>query len=117
MQQEDQKEDPSEKLSGTYEEMYSNWRNKVEEAAVNNDVFSAFMNMCSLQKMFSDILSKVSIGSYNIMEEYDPDCLDENIRTFDKYLEQYEEEYKNAGIPVKRFSDIDEFVVHYLEQK
>lgn len=86
IRQKNQKEDPSEKLSGTYEEMYSNWRNKVEEAADNNDVFSSFMNMCNLHDMFSDILSEVNIGSYNIMEEYNADCLEDNIRIFDKYL-------------------------------
>lgn len=117
IRQEKQKEDPSEKLSGTYEEMYSNWRNKVEEAADNHDVFSSFMNMCNLHYMFSDILSEVNIGTYNIMEKYNPDCLEDNIRIYDKYLEKYEEVYKKAGITVKRFSDVDEFVADYLENE
>lgn len=116
MQQENQKEKPSEKLSGTYEEMYSNWRNKVEEAADNDDVFSSFMNMCSLQNMFSDILSEFNIGSYDIMGEYHPDCLQDNIRIYDKYLQKYEEIYKQAGISVKRFANVDEFVADYLEK-
>lgn len=109
------KEDPSETLSGTYEEMYSNWRNKVEEAAVHNDVFASFMNMCSLHCMFSDISSEVNIGTYNIMEEYNPDCLEENIRIYDRYLGKYEEVYKKAGITVKRFPNVDEFVEDYLD--
>ena len=117
IRQKNQKEDSSEKLSGTYEEMYSNWRNKVEEVADNNDVFSSFMNMCNLHDMFSDILSEVNIGSYNIMEEYTPDCLEDNIRIFDKYLEKYEEEYNKAGITVKRFPNVDEFVADYLDNK
>ena len=97
-----------------FEEMYSNWRNKVEEAAVHNDVFASFMNMCSLHCMFSDISSEVNTGSYNIMEEYNPDCLEENIRIYDKYLGKYEEVYKKAGITVKRFPNVDEFVEDYL---
>lgn len=98
-----------------FEEMYSNWRNKVEEAAVHNDVFASFMNMCSLHCMFSDISSEVNIGTYNIMEEYNPDCLEENIRIYDKYLGKYEEVCKKAGITVKRFPNVDEFVEDYLD--
>lgn len=115
--QENEKEEPSECISGTYEEMYSNWRNKVEEAAVKNDVLSSFMNMCSLNCMFSDISSEVNIGTYNIMEEYNPDCLEDNIRIYDEYLEKYEEIYKEAGVTVKRFSNIDEFVDSYFENE
>ena len=33
-----EKKEPSKDLCGTYEEMYSNWRNKVEEAAEKNNV-------------------------------------------------------------------------------
>ena len=117
VRQENEKAEPSECISGTYEEMYSNWRNKVEEAAVNNDVFSSFMNMCSLNCMFSDISSEVNIGTCNIMEEYNPDCLEDNIRIYDECLEKYEEIYKKAGVTVKRFSDIDEFVADYLKNE
>ncbi|MBQ8878763.1 MAG: nucleotidyltransferase domain-containing protein [Lachnospiraceae bacterium] len=114
MKQEKQKEAPSEGMSGTYEEMYSNWRNKVEEAANSNNVFASYMNMCSLHYMLSDITSEVEIGIYNIMGEYNPDCLEENVRIYDKYLQKYEEVYQQAGISIKRFSDVDEFVADYL---
>lgn len=117
IRQEKHKEEPSEKLSGTYEEMYSNWRNKVEEAAAHSDVFASFMNMCNLQSMFLEISSEVEIGSYNIMEEYDPDHLEDNIRIYDKYLKQYEEVYQKAGMTVKRFPDVDEFAADYLDDK
>lgn len=114
VRQHNQKEEPSETLSGTYEEMYSNWRNKVEESAKRHDVFSAFMNMCSLQSMFSDISSEVNIGTFNMIESFNPDCLEENVKLFDKQLAQYEEVYKRAGITVKRFSNVDAFVADFL---
>ena len=114
IRQEKRKEEPSEGLSGTYEEMYSNWRNKVEEAAAHKDVFSSFMNMCNFHYMFLDISSEFNIGTYNIMEEYNPDCLENNVRIYDKYLKKYEEVYKKSGITVKRFANVDEFVADYL---
>ncbi len=117
LKQEKDKEEPSESLSGTYEEMYSNWRNKVEEAAKQNNVFASFMNMCNLQYMFSEISSEAAIGTYNIMEEYNPDCLEDNVSLFDTYLQRYETVYKTAGIAIKRFHDVDEFVADFLEKQ
>lgn len=114
LKQEKNKEEPSESLSGTYEEMYSNWRNKVEEAAEQNNVFASFMNMCNFHYMFSEISSEAAIGTYNIMEEYNPDCLEYNVSLFDKYLQKYEAVYKTAGIAIKRFHDVDGFVADYL---
>ena len=114
MRKEGHKADPSETLSGTYEEMFSNWRNKVEEAAHNADAFASFMNMCSLQFMLSEIAESVAIGPFPVMEEYDPDVLEDNTKTFDQYLQKYEQAYTCAGIRVKRFADVDEFVADYL---
>ena len=108
--------EPSEALSGTYEEMYSNWRNKVEEAAKNADVFSSFMNMCSLHFMLSKISEEAAIGSFPVMNEYTPDSLEDNTEIFDKYLQKYEQAYMQAGIHVKRFTNVDEFVANYLCQ-
>lgn len=114
MQNEKHKAKPSEALAGTYEEMYSNWRNKVEEAANNADAYASFMNMCSLQFMLSEIAQSVEIGAYPIMDEYNPDSFEDNTKIFDKYLQKYEDAYRSAGIRVKRFADVDAFVSNYL---
>ena len=110
------KAEPSEALSGTYEEMYSNWRNKVEEAAKNADAFASFMNMCSLQFMLSEISETVAIGPFSVMDEYTPELLEANTEIVDKYLRQYEQSYLQAGIRVRRFANVDEFVASYLGQ-
>lgn len=114
LKQEKDKEEPSESLSGTYEEMYSNWRNKIEEAAKQNNIFTSFMNMCNLHYMFVEISSEVAIGTYSIMEKYNPDCLEKNVSLFDACLQKYEAVYKTAGIAIKRFQGVDEFVADYL---
>ena len=102
-------------ISGSYEEMYSNWRNKVEEAAIVSDTFSTFMNMCSLQCMISEIASEVAIGAYDIMETYDADCLENNIKIYDEFLAEYEKVYEKAGLTVNRFLDVDDFVASYTK--
>lgn len=112
--QEKQKAKPSDELAGTYEEMYSNWWNKVIEAAENNDSFASYVNLCNFQFMLKGIAENVDIGVYNIMDEYSIDSFEDNVRLFDKYLKQYEEVYQSAGLPVKRFADVDEWHADYL---
>ena len=114
--QEKSKAAPSEALRGTYEEMYSNWRNKVEEAAKNNNVFASYMNMCSLQFMLSEIAQDVEIGTFRVMDEYNTERLADNTEIFDRNLQKYEQVYKQAQISVKSFADVDEFVASYLSQ-
>ncbi|MBO5937678.1 MAG: nucleotidyltransferase domain-containing protein [Clostridia bacterium] len=115
--QEKPKADPSAVLTGTYEELYSNWRNKVEQAANKNDVFSSFVNMCCFNYMLSDISAEFNIGDYNIMDEYNPERLTDNVLIYDKYLEEYEKVCNKVGIKIKRFSDVDAFVADYLENQ
>jgi len=102
-------------ISGTYEEICSNWRNKVEEAADNADAYSSFMNMCFLQNMIDDIAQDVDIGSVDLMENYDPDCLRNNVLLYDRFLAGYETVYEKAGIRVNRFADVDQFFKSYTE--
>ena len=105
--------EPTEALAGTYEEMYSNWRNKVEEAARNQDAFSSFMNMGSFAYMLHGIAEETDIGVFDVMNEYNPESLEDNIQVFDANLEKYEQVYRRAGIRVKRFGNVDEFVKDY----
>ena len=63
--------------------------------------------------MLSEIAKEVEIGSFPVMDEYAPDSLEENVILFDKYLEKYEQVYSRAGINVKRYSDVEEFVEKY----
>lgn len=107
---------PSDALAGTYEEMVSNWRNKVEEAAQNKDAFASFVNMCGLHLMLGEISSEVEIGAFDVMGEYRADSLAENVTVFDRHLQSYEEVYRRAGIGVKRFANVDAFVVAYLDE-
>lgn len=117
MHREKPKEEPSSALTGTYEELYSNWRNKVEAASADNDVFSSFVNMCCFQYMLSDISSEFDVGDYNVMEEYNPEKLSDNVLIYDKYLQEYEKACNKAGIKIKRFSDVDAFVAEYLGKR
>ena len=103
-----------ENLAGTYEEMVSNWQNKMGEAAERGDLFSSFMNLASLQLMLDDIAAEVDITERDAMAGFDPRDLGQNAQVFDNVLEAYLEEYRRAGMEPRRFADVDGFLADYL---
>ncbi|MFG6336945.1 MAG: hypothetical protein K1W31_00230 [Lachnospiraceae bacterium] len=59
-------------IGGTYEEMYSNWRNKMYLAASTGNRHLAFMSLISANVMFAEISSEVDIDEYDVLGCYDP---------------------------------------------
>ncbi len=111
------KELPSaENLRGTYEEMYSNWKNKMSEAAGSGDVYSSFMNLLSLQWMFHEISECIAVYGFEIMDKFNPKNLEENVDVFDQALNKYLAEYEKAGIYPKHFKGMAEFAEDYNKE-
>jgi len=111
-----EKEAPSpDNLGGTYEEMFSNWRNKMVLAAETGNRLLAFSTLGSLQAMLDDIAGGVAIGTYDAISGYDPDDLWKTAEFFDRTMDAYLAEYRKAGLAVKRYTGIDEFVNDYLK--
>ncbi len=101
-------------LCGTYEEMFSNWRNKMQEAIGRDDLYSSFMNMISLRFMLQEIAAEVSVKEWEIMGRFTPDDPAANAAVFDAALNHYLQEYEKAGIQPKCFSDVNDFLKSYL---
>ena len=111
------KESPSvANLRGTYEEMYSNWKNKMSEAADRDDVYSSFMNLLSLQYMFHEIAEGIAVDDFEIMDKFDSKNLKENADVFDRALSNYLAEYEKVGICPKHFGSVAEFVEDYCKE-
>ncbi len=111
-----EKEAPSrDNLAGTYEEIFSNWRNKMKEAADRKDLYSSFMNMVSFQSMLCDITESVAVEEQEIMDGFDPYCLEKNPEAFDAALDRYLQEYRKLGMQPKRYADADAFAAAYSE--
>ena len=111
------KEFPSaENLRGTYEEMYSNWKNKVTEAVGRDDVYSSFMNLLSLQWMFYEIAECIAVDGFEIMDIFSPKSLEENVGVFDQALNKYLAEYGKVGICPKHFESMTEFIESYNKE-
>ena len=102
-------------LSGTYEEMFSNWHGKMVQAAEKNDLHLAFMSLESLNEMLNDISGEVDIGMYDVLSVYDPGDLRKTADGFDRILGQYLGEYEKAGLRPARYADVDSFMSSYLK--
>ena len=102
-------------LWGTYEEMYSNWKNKMPEAADRDDVYSSFMNLLSLQCMFHEIAESIAVDDFEIMDKFNPKNLEENAGVFNKALSNYLAEYEKVGICPKRYGSVEEFAEDYCK--
>jgi len=103
-----------ENLGGTYEEMYSNWKNKMSEAADRKDVFSSFTNLLSLQLMFCELEAEIALEPIDTMSAFSPENLPGNTDCFDQALQKYLSVYEKIGLPIREFSDADAFVKAYL---
>ena len=102
-------------ISGTYEEMFSNWRNKMQEAAEREDLFSSFMNMVSFQYMIHEVAENVAVNEFEIMDNFDPHNPEKNLEVFDNALNRYLEEYRKVGIQPKCYANVNDFLADYFE--
>ena len=102
-------------LGGTYEEMYSNWKNKMTEAADRDDMYSSFMNLLSLQEMIHEIAEEIEVDDFEIMDKFDPQDLENNVRVFDKAMSNYLAEYEKVGMRPKRYGSVEEFEKDYCK--
>ena len=106
----------AENLRGTYEEMYSNWKNKMTEAAGRDDVYSSFMNLLSLQWMFYEIAECIAVDGFEIMDKFSPQNLEGNVDVFDQALNKYHAEYEKVGICPRHFESMTEFIESYSRE-
>ena len=105
----------AETLSGTYEEMFSNWHGKMVLAAESGNRYLAFMSLVSMNEMLCGISGGVDIGPFDALSVYDPADLRKTADGTGKLLEDYLREYERAGLKANRFADVDAFIAAYLK--
>ena len=102
-------------LSGTYEEMFSNWHGKMQVAVEIGNRYLAFTSLSSLNEMMAEIGSRTEIGSYDVLAVYDPDDLKKTAEGFDRILKTYLQKYEKIGLKTETYPDIDAFISAYKE--
>lgn len=97
---------------GTYEEMFSNWRNKMYLAAELGNRYLSFDSMCGLDSMLRELGFL-----FDVLGRFDPEDLTASAKAYDEIIETYRREYDNAGIAVQRYPNVDAFIEDYLKKE
>ena len=104
---------PPEALRGTWEEMVSNWRNKLALAARTGDRHLALMSLGSFDAMLAEAADGALKGKYDALAIWDPGDLPGTAARFDGLLEDYLTEYRRAGLAPERYPELDAFLRRY----
>ena len=103
-----------EDLHGTLEEVVSNWRGKLIEAAVHGDAHAALMALGSAQIFFDEAAGAFDMPRYDAVSCFDLADLRGTAERFDAILRQYAAQYARVGLVVSTFPDTDAFLDDYL---
>jgi len=79
----------SQALTGTYEEIYYDWRNKMKYAAKTNNKYISFMTVDSFQRFYDEMREEYEGESIDLMKHSDINDLLRSARVFDEAIEEY----------------------------
>ena len=108
------KEITPESIAGTYEEIVSNWRNKMYLAAQTDDAYLALMTMASCQQFYDEFASQYNVDRVRLFEAFQMDDLTRSAQRFDTAMEYYRGLYTQVGEPVRSYASIEAFEKAYL---
>lgn len=101
-------------LEGTYEEIWSNWKNKIKYAAANKNTLLAFSSGASCQDFYNIMHREIGTVPINLMKHFQADNLDAFADAFEEAMQIYKEEYDRLKMQVLTYDSIDEFRKNYL---
>lgn len=97
-------------LTGTYEEIYSNWRNKAHHAAQINSVYLSFMVMAACQRFYDEMYEKYDIPEIDLIGMYNPNDLEGNAYQFDKALNEWGKLYDKFNKKIEKVDSVEELM-------
>ena len=95
-------------LFGTYEEIYSNWKNKMLHAISINSRCLSFVTMSSYQKFYDEMTSMFNIPQIKLIDNYNPDDLASNVNYFNNCMEEWLRLYKTHWVEVNYYVSLNE---------
>lgn len=102
------------KLQGSYEEVWSNWRNKVHYAAEYGDVLLAFSAGVSCQGFYDEMHKACGTSAINLMKNFQAKDMVSFASAFDEAMELYKEAYNRLKMQVLTYDSINAFKKDYL---
>jgi len=96
-------------LLGTYEEVYSNWKNKMYHAVDINSTYLSFVTMSACQEFYDEMADEFDIPRIELLASYNPDNLKRNATFFDNALSEWKKLYDMFGLEIQYYSNLEEF--------
>jgi len=109
------KEITPESIAGTYEEIVSNWRNKMYLAAHTHDAYLALMTMKSCQEFYDKFATEYNVDRICLFHGLQIEDLCQSAERFDTAMAYYRSLYTQVGAPVRSYPSIEAFEKAYLE--
>jgi len=104
-------------LFGTYEEIYSNWKNKMIHAVSINSRYLSFVTMSSCQKFYDEMYNMFNIPKIELIANYNSEDLNSNVNSFNKCMEEWLKLYKKHEIEVNYYANLNELENLYKPNK
>jgi hypothetical protein len=104
-------------LTGTYEEIYSNWYNKMKYAVSNNHKYLSFVTMVSCQEFYDEMASTYNIPEINLIGYYDNDNLQNNVIAFEEAMGEWKKLYDMFNKNVVSYEDISKGAYYALSNE
>jgi len=101
-------------IKGTYEEIYSNWKNKMYHSADKGDIYLSLMTAASCQQFYDEMYSEYNINRIDLMKNISADNLTLSAEAFDNAMEEYKKNYDKLSTKIKYYEDLDDFERNYL---
>ena len=95
-------------LIGTYEELFSNYYNKMYHAIDINSRYLSFRTMVDAQNFFDEIYVQFDISDYNLIGKYNPNNLEENANNFVLFLSYWKSLYDSFDMAIKEYNEIEQ---------
>ena len=102
-------------LRGTYEEIYSNWRNKMYRAAAEDDRYLSWMTEAATQEFYDGMAAEYDMPAVPLMDSERGCDLLTRAHRFDRAMQLYGENYVRTKNAFCRYDSVDDFVADYLK--
>ncbi len=108
------KEITKDNIRGTYEEIYSNWKNKMYHACDTGDAYLSLMTATSCQSFYDEMYDEYSIDRIDLMKSITADNLALSAEAFDDAMDEYKKNYDRLDVKIKYYRNLEEFETEYL---
>lgn len=104
-------------ISGTYEEIYSNWKNKMYHAVDIDSNYLSFRTMASCQEFYDEMAEIFDIPRIELLVKYNPSDLKANAKAFDEAMADWKKLYDEVGLEVQYYNNLEELENLYSDRK